>query len=303
MSVTHTLEEEVPRSFHFESTVRAHGWVALRPFEWQADPVELRRVHRLDSGKVVRLRLQESRSPASPTVQVTVETADRLDAVEQDEVRRVIRRMLRLDEDLSEFHQMHAQMAGWTLQLPPGGGRLLRCPTLFEDIVYTLCTTNIAWSGTKRMVHLLVEKLGDGFPGRPAWRAFPTPAAIAAAGPDFLRSEIGLGYRSAYLDELATAVAEGRLDLNGLEDPGRPAQEIRQELLRIKGIGNYSAATVLMLLGRYEYLAIDTELRSFVSNKYFAGEPVDEDQIRALYAPWGRWRYLAYWFDTPAEES
>ncbi|MBI1879301.1 MAG: hypothetical protein HYR94_13975, partial [Chloroflexi bacterium] len=50
-------------------------------------------------------------------------------------------------------------------------------------------------------------------------------------------------------------------------------------------------------------LAIDSELRAHVSKKYYQGQPVTEAQMREIYAPWGKWQYLAYWFDTPAEAT
>jgi 3-methyladenine DNA glycosylase/8-oxoguanine DNA glycosylase len=147
------------------------------------------------------------------------------------------------------------------------------------------------------MIERLTTRLGRPFPGQEAWQAFPTPAAIAAAGPEFLKQETGLGYRSLYVWELATAVAEGRLDLERFEAPGYPVEELYRALRRIKGVGDYAAATILMLLGRYEQLAIDSEMRAFVARKYTAGQPATDAQIRAIYAPWGRWQYLAYWFD------
>jgi 3-methyladenine DNA glycosylase/8-oxoguanine DNA glycosylase len=264
----------------------------------------LGRLHQLDSGQVVRLRMQGSYNPpnpgvANPKIGIKVETNGPLTAAEQAETRQVVRRMLRLNEDLTEFYQLSRQMDGWTLPLQPGGGRLLRCPNLFEDIVYTLCTTNIAWSGTIRMVDRLTAKLGQPFLGQDDWRAFPSPTAIAAAGPEFLKQETGLGYRSGYVWELASAVAEGRLDLTTFEDPNLSIDELHRSLRQIKGVGNYAAATILMLLGRYEYLAIDSEMRAFVSKKYFNGQAASDIQIQETYAPWGRWQYLAYWFDPP----
>ncbi len=192
---------------------------------------------------------------------------------------------------------MSRQTPGWDVRLHPGTGRLLRCPTLFEDIVYTLCTTNTTWAGTIRMVDRLVATLGEAFAGQDEWRAFPTPEAVATAGPQFLEKVVRLGYRSGYLWELAPAVAEGRRDLQALEDPSLPTKELRRALLGIKGVGSYAAATLLMILGRYEELAIDTEMRAFVAKKYFQGQRASEAQICAIYAPWGRWQYLAYWFD------
>lgn len=295
------LTEQTPDPFDLTATVRAHGWAALAPFHWDAETQTLSRVHCLSDGMVARLNmLQPNHNDA---VTVAVNSPQPLDVDDAREIRQAVRRMLRLDEDLSEFHGVCQQMADWELRVSPGGGRLLRCPTLFEDVVCTLCTTNITWSGTKRMVRLLVEKLGQPCVGQPEWRAFPTPAAIAAAGVDFLRQEVGLGYRSAYLWELAQAVVDGTLDLPALDDPAHSTAEVRRALLQIKGVGHYAAATILMLLGRYEYLAIDTEMRAFVSKKYGEGAPPSDEQIRTLYAPWGRWQYLAYWFDAVAEEG
>lgn len=296
-SLQSAFEEQAPKLFDFAATVQAHGWVRLRPFEWHAPAAELRRIHRLRSGRVVRLRLCEAGKADTPVVRIKVERAGPLLASEQAEIRLVVRRMLRLDEDLSEWFQLSQHMPGWGARLRPGAGRLLRCPTLFEDIVYTLCTTNTTWAGTIRMVDRLVATLGEAFPGQDEWRAFPTPEAIATAGLRFLENVVRLGYRSGYLWELATAVAEGRRDLQALEDPTLPTKELRRILLSIKGVGRYAAATLLMILGRYEELAIDTEMRAFVAKKYFPAQKASDAQIRAIYAPWGRWQYLAYWFD------
>ena len=93
---------------------------------------------------------------------------------------------------------------------------MLRSPTVFEEVVKTICTTNCAWSGTVRMVSSLVEHLGApsaaASPG-PFGRAFPTPEAMAVADVDFYRDIARAGYRGAYLRELATSVADGELDI------------------------------------------------------------------------------------------
>ena len=72
---------------------------------------------------------------------------------------------------------------------------------------------------------------------------------------------------------------------------------LRRALLGIKGVGPYAAATLLMLLGRYDALGYDTILRDFVSDRYFAGERLPERELLAVYDDWWRWRYLAYWFE------
>jgi hypothetical protein len=105
-----------------------------------------------------------------------------------------VRRVLRLDEDLSGFYALVARDLdlSWGTK---GAGRMVRSPTVFEEVVKTLCTTNCAWSATIRMVSALVEHLGEKAPEAPQtgpWgRAFPTPEAMAGAGEEFYRCPAG----------------------------------------------------------------------------------------------------------------
>ncbi len=286
--------EPHPRPFNFPATVNSHGWVELAPFSWDQDRATLTRPIELDTGTLVELSLRPWRNSISGVAS----SARPLTAAERSLLSRATRRMLRLDEDLGAFTRLAAGRSDHTMRLAPGAGRILRCPSLFEDIVCVLCTTNIAWSGTRRMVSRLVEQLGTPLPHDPEKRAFPLPRAVAEAGPEFLRQQVGLGYRSEYVWGFAHKVAQGALDLAVLEASGRPTAELRAELLAIKGIGPYAAATILMLLGRYGHLPIDSAMRSFVGNKYYQGQTPSDEQIQAIYAPWGDWRYLAYWFDS-----
>ena len=84
--------------------------------------------------------------------------------------------VLRLDQDLSPFYLRAAEDPdlAWATR---GAGRMLRSPTVFEDVVKTVCTTNCAWSATVRMVDALVTHLGDPALGGdgPLSNAFPTP--------------------------------------------------------------------------------------------------------------------------------
>src|SRR5205823_8207259 len=126
---------------------------------------------------------------------------------DRDRALAVVAHVLRLDEDLSPFYELAATdpALDWVTR---GAGRMLRSPTVFEDVVKTICTTNCAWSGTVRMVTAIVEGLGATSPS--GGHAFPTAAAMAAAGEDFYRDAARAGYRGAYLRTLAGDVASGR---------------------------------------------------------------------------------------------
>ena len=112
-----------------------------------------------------------------------------------------------------------------------------------------------------------------------------------------LRQEVRLGYRSAYIMQLAQEVAGRERDLESLKDSSLPREEVKKELKSIKGVGEYAANTLLMLLGHYGELALDSEMRSFVTQHYFDGRAPSDKEILAMYDRWGEWKYLAYWFD------
>jgi 3-methyladenine DNA glycosylase/8-oxoguanine DNA glycosylase len=268
----------------------------LAPTSWDDEARVLGRVERLDSGRVVDLRVTGQGDAQRPVIDIAVDAATPLSAADTTEIARKVGHMLRIDEDFSDFYAQCAARGGRWAAIGGGLGRLLRSPTVFEDVVKTIATTNTQWSGTKAMTRALCDALGEPLSGDPARRAFPTPEAIAGAPPAALTAA-RFGYRAPYVAALARRVVAGELDLEGLARSGLPTPELRRALLGIKGVGPYAAATLLMLLGRYDALGYDTVLRDFVSARYFAGERRPERELLAVYDDWGRWRYLAYWFE------
>jgi len=51
-----------------------------------------------------------------------------------------------------------------------------------------------------------------------------------------------------------------------------------------------------MLLGRYDFVPVDTWALKVVSNEFFSGEKVTPKQVLETFAPWGKWQGLVYWF-------
>jgi 3-methyladenine DNA glycosylase/8-oxoguanine DNA glycosylase len=186
---------------------------------------------------------------------------------ELSRIRQAVRHILRLDEDLSEFYRAAASDPEllWVVR---GAGRMTRCQTVFEDVVKTICTTNCAWSATIRMTNALVQHLGEPAADAPpeswAGRAFPTPAAMASAGEAFYRDIARCGYRGAYLQKLATSIVDGNVDLESLGSATAeelPDDELASALLALPGVGPYAAAHIMMMLGRYSRLILDSFTR------------------------------------------
>jgi N-glycosylase/DNA lyase len=207
--------------------------------------------------------------------------------------------VLRLDEDLSPFYERlrsDPELA-WAAR---GAGRLIRSATVFEDVVKTICTTNCAWSATVRMVEALVEHLGEPAAGAdpegPWGRAFPTAAAMAEAKESFYKDVVRAGYRGPYLRSLAASVAAGTLDLEELSHASReqiPDEEVAARLLALPGVGPYAAAHVMMLVGRYSPLILD----SWTRPKYARvnGRKASDATIERRFRRYGPYAGLAFW--------
>lgn len=295
------ITSAAPSPFEFAGTVYSHGWAVLHPNRWDGDRRALTRTERLGEGRVVHLEVTGTGRADRQRVRIDVRHEGELRASERKVVRRSIRRMLRLDEDLEPFHAQCRKAGDRWVAASRGLGRLLCSPSVFEDAVKTICTTNVQWGGTKAMVRGLTRELGEAGPlsgddSETFPNSFPTPEAIAAADGQTLEGA-RLGYRAPYVRELAERVTAGDLDLEELRTRDASTEEIRRELLDIKGVGPYAAATLLMLLGRYDHLAVDSVYRAFVSRRYFEGRLPADGEAKEIYAAWGRWKYLGYWFD------
>jgi 3-methyladenine DNA glycosylase/8-oxoguanine DNA glycosylase len=183
---------------------------------------------------------------------------------------------------------------------------MIRSPTVFEDVVKTICTTNCAWSATERMVGGLVEHLGKAAAGAaaagaaaagPYGRAFPTPAAMAAADEDFYRDVVRAGYRGTYLRSLASSVADETVDLEELDRASHdelPDEEVAARLLALPGVGPYAAAHVMMLVGRYSPLILDSWTRPKYA-RLNGGRAVKDSTIERRFRRYGPYAGLAFW--------
>jgi 3-methyladenine DNA glycosylase/8-oxoguanine DNA glycosylase len=270
--------------------IASHGWPQLLPFHWQQENDDLLRVERLSSGKVVAVQFHPLENG------VEAEVAEPLAPGERAELEAILGWMFGLDMDFGQFYDLARGEPGLAGAEPNARGRLLRSATLFEDTVKTILTTNTAWSGTIRMNAALVERYGDPLPDAPALRAFPTPQRLAAVEPDELRNQARLGYRAPYIHELAQAVAGGQLDLEALKTSDLPTPELRKRLLAIKGVGGYAAANLLLILGRYDFIPVDSWALSLVSKEWHGGQPVGPKEVEAAFERWGAWKGLVYWF-------
>jgi 3-methyladenine DNA glycosylase/8-oxoguanine DNA glycosylase len=267
-----------PPGFNFESTVVSHGWYLLAPFRYSRSEQALRRVEILD-GKPREVRI--TAPPRSAALHIE-------GANLTDELRKKITRMFQLEVDTAEFFAAARLSSDHEWVIGAGFGRLLCGSTLFEDAVKIITTTNTTWRQTMRMVELLCAKCGRG-------GAFPEPKDIVRFDVDHLQRECRLGYRAKSIHALAAGIIKGSIDLAAITDPSQSTEELFASYRTLPGIGPYGAAHLLAMDGRHDFIAVDSEFRRFVRERYHKGRPVSDKTMLRRYAKWGRWKYLAYW--------
>jgi 3-methyladenine DNA glycosylase/8-oxoguanine DNA glycosylase len=272
-------------------TLISHGFAGLAPTSLDEVGRTLTLTIRVPRGRPRRIRISEGgRGHAKLDVLGPRPGPSVLRAA-----REAAAHVLRLDQDLSTFY-VQAKGDPDLSWATAGAGRMLRSPTVFEDVVKTICTTNCTWSATQRMVGALVEHLGEASAGGYG-RAFPTAEAMAETPEAFYRDVARAGYRGTYLRALAASVAEGSLDLEALAAASPeelPDDELAKLLLGLPGVGPYAAAHIMMLIGRHSRLILDSWTRPKYA-RLNGGRNASDRQIERRFRRYGAYAGLAFW--------
>ncbi|HEU0102629.1 MAG TPA: hypothetical protein VFR07_09950 [Mycobacteriales bacterium] len=232
-----------PAGYDLRRVALLHGGVGLAPTAWDGARLHLR----LPGPVVVDARLLvrwAGRPPAAAA----------------------LRRVLALDDDLDEL---------WAAcdTVPVLAGlrpRVLRSPTVWQDLVGTLAGTRASYRSTQAMVRALV---GDG--------PFPGPAQVPAADLS------PWGYRAPFLRGLAARVVDG-WDPEQLLDPALSDADVLARVRALAGFGPFATAQLQPLLGRPRPLVLDGWLRTRLGG---AGDA----ELLERFAPMGRWAGTGAW--------
>ena len=270
------FEIEAPFVVSLPLTVESHGWVRLSPWRWDAGNGVLSRAERGPSGQVLRVQVSQS-SPRA--IAVEVESDDETPSVPN--VRDIAHRWLSLgwspNGAIEAAERLDPAIADL---LRSGGGRMLRCSTFYEDFIKTVCTIQISWAGTRRMVDALVGLSEDGL--------FPTPGEVLRVGEAGLRSDVKLGFRApVVVDATRTLLKEGLIDERGRGDEDRLSYE---SLIRLRGIGPYAASHLAVLLHDFSRVPVDSEVAKYCKERF----DIEPPEIESYFHGWGEYRFLGY---------
>lgn len=273
--------------------VSAHGWSNLVPFTRGVNELRWLTDTPIDGPRFVRVRWKKS----SDNLRIAVDES--VDAETRQFIRSSIRWMFRAEEDYEPFwercrnHSVLKQCASMR------GGALMRSATVFEDVVKTICTVNCHWRNTKWMLNALCEMFGTPYKTRDGlgWKGHTFPSAIDLASASSRKlKQAKLGYREAYVREISRRVVAGEVSF---EDWKRNAgtAALRKEILSLPGIGPYAANHMLMLLGHYNFVPCDSDVREYFELSRDTNLRVVEEEAHRRYGDWGDHAFLAYKFE------
>lgn len=287
-----------PGDYELSRDFCSYGYFLLHPNRWDPRKREFSRVLTL-SGGPAHVRVAQPGGRGRP---LKVATSRGLSGGERGEAKRQLSRVLRLDEDegvIAAFHELDPR---WRAS---GRGRLMRSPTLFEDLIKTVTSCNVTWPGTVQMNRRLCEVLGERVEvGGEVLHGFPSAERLARARAQTLRSRCRVGYRDARIVELARmfcARGKGGAELEAawFEDPATSDEDVYGRLLELPGVGPYAAANLMQLLGRYGRLPLDTEsVRHGRAVLGFKGSSAQVmKRVHGHFAPFGAQAFRSYWFE------
>ncbi|KAI3763424.1 hypothetical protein L1987_53883 [Smallanthus sonchifolius] len=247
------MEIEVSSTFELEKAVCNHGFFMMAPNRWIPSTKTLVRPLRLpDNNKSVTVSISQS----CPTF-ISVSILDNPLIISTSPILDQVKRMLRLsekeEEAVKEFHRLHADAAN------KGFGRLFRNPSLFEDIVKTCLLCACRFKDSLEMAERLCRLNPKRKRGRRKEGDLNFPTAHQVSKMDRSKMKKILGYRCDVVLDLAKDVTSGKINLDHLEHRYSNGDDLYQHLRKIKGIGDFVSSNILMCLGFYHRLPVDSE--------------------------------------------
>jgi DNA-3-methyladenine glycosylase II len=217
-----------------------------------------------------------------------------------EKVRAYIEDWFDLTADLKAFYEIARQDPTlYQLCLKYQGLRMVGMPNLFESLVWSVIgqqiNLNFAYALKQRLVHAFGKSIT--FQGE-TFYALPTPETLAALKiEDFQPHQFSRG-KAQYIINISKAFADGTLSQQSLSLLSY--DEIRQQLVAIKGVGNWTANYSMMKsLKSYDAFPVeDVGLHNAVKNQYgLAAKPsiADLHQMAKLWPGWRGYATFYFW--------
>ena len=211
-----------------------------------------------------------------------------------------VREWFDLDTDLKPFYKMAAKdrlLKGLVDRFY--GYRIVGQPDLFESLIWAVLGQQINLGFAYTLKQRFVQHFGERLAlGEHAFFLFPSPETVTVINPQELLSLQFSTQKSTYTIAIAEAFSAGRLSKDKLK--GMPLQDAKQELMKIKGIGNWTANYALMKTFHYPnaFPLEDAGLHNAIKNlKGLDRKPTPAEVIKMFkkYRGWEAYATLYLW--------
>jgi DNA-3-methyladenine glycosylase II len=288
-----------PFNFELSVSLFSGGDRQIRKYEkgkfWQ--------IIRID-GQLALITLKPLGTVDQPRIAVELESNDKISREQKNKAKALVTALLNTQFDLNPFYEGVASdkiLTDLTKRLR--GLRIPSTPTVFEALVDSIIEQQISLDVAHVLETNLIKAFGDSLSlNQEVYYAYPTPKKLASANIKKLRG-CGLSTRKAeYIIEISKMIARGNLDLESYKDYD-DAQEIIEELDKIRGIGVWTAElTIMRAMNKNDVIpADDLGLRRVIAHFYCNDKRITGEEARRIAEEWGKWKGLACFYLMVAE--
>ncbi len=257
---------------------------------------------RIPSGRLVKVDVRSRGTVQEPSLELSLVARQRLSRSEVDEVRQMVAWRLGIEDDLRPFYALVEHDPVLSASIDHNYGAKGKSSfSMFDAVIDVICAQNTSFRRLYTLRANLAAAFGDPFPtAERVYHASPLPEQFADAPLDAIRA-CGVGYRDRYIKGVAQAVVGG-FDVEALK--GVPREEARRELLKLPGVGPYTADLGLIIgARRQDSMFLDVFLKEVLRAFYFGGEPVPEETLsRFAEERWGPYKGYAWLYLTTNTE-
>jgi DNA-3-methyladenine glycosylase II len=214
---------------------------------------------------------------------------------EKEVIAKYVNEWFDLETDLRPFYAMATKDALLSPLIKKYEGyRIVGQPDLFESLVWAVLGQQINLAFAYTLKQRFVEQFGSriSYQGKPYF-LFPSPETTALLNDEKLLPLQFSRQKSKYVVLIAQAFASGEVSKEKLK--GLPLQEAKEQLMKIKGIGNWTANYALMKTFRYPdaFPLEDAGVHNAIKNlKKMKAKPTLE-QVKRIFKKYKGWEAYA----------
>jgi DNA-3-methyladenine glycosylase II len=213
----------------------------------------------------------------------------------RSEVLGYVREWFDLETDLKPFYAM-AKKDDLLKDLVKKyyGYRIVGQPDLFESIIWAVLGQQINLQFAYTLKQRFVEQFGVCVEiDNQKYFLFPSPEVVAQITPDQLLPLQFSRQKAAYTIGIARVFATGKLSKERLT--GLPLKEAKEELIKIKGIGNWTANYALMKTFRHPdaFPLEDAGVHNAIKNLMKLKSKPSLDRIKKIFKKYKGWEAYA----------